>query len=145
MAKDGPGIGGIGLRLLAALLLVFATYNPDGPSFYHWVLAPLLGTGPATTGPASVKFLSGIGLACGWLVFLTATRRSIGALGSVLVLALSGGVVWLLLDTGAVSAKSARGITFAVEICTALLLAVGMSWSHVSRKLTGQMDTDQVN
>lgn len=144
MAKDGPGIGGIGLRLVAALLLVFATYNPDGPSFYHWVIAPLLG-GAATAGPASVKFLSGIGLACAWVVFLTATRRSIGVMGSTLVLALAGGIVWLLLDTGVVSAKSARGITYAVEICTALLLAVGMSWSHVSRKLTGQMDTDQVN
>ena len=144
MTKDGPGVGGIGLRLLAALVLVFATYNPDGNSFYHWVIAPLLG-GAATSGPTSVKFLAGIGLAGAWMVFLTATRRSIGVMGSVLVLALSGGVVWLLLDTGVVSAKSARGITYAVELCTALLLAVGMSWSHVSRKLTGQMDTDQVN
>lgn len=144
MAKDGPGFSGIGLRLLAALLLVFATYNPDGRSFYHWVIAPLLG-GPATSGHASVKFLAGIGLACAWVVFLTATRRSIGVMGAVLVLALSGGLVWLLLDAGVVSAKSVRGMTYAVETCTALLLAVGMSWSHVSRKLSGQMDTDQVN
>ena len=30
-------------------------------------------------------------------------------------------------------------------IAVALVLAVGMSWSHVSRRLTGQLDTDEVN
>ena len=57
----GPSIGGIALRALSALILVFATYNPEGKSFYHWAIAPLLGGAPGT-GPASVKFLAGIAL-----------------------------------------------------------------------------------
>ena len=81
----------------------------------------------------------------GWVVFLTATRRSIGIGGATLVLAISGGLVRLLLDFGIVSASSARGITYVVLICTALLLAVGMSWSHLSRKLSGQVDMDQTD
>lgn len=141
---NGPGLQGIALRTLAALVLVFATYNPEGYSFYHWVLAPLLGHA-ATSGPTSVKFLAGIGLLTGWVVFLAATRRSIGIKGAVLVLAISGGLVWLLVDVGVVSATSARGISYVVLICTALLLAVGMSWSHISRGLTGQVDTDLTN
>lgn len=139
---SGPGIGGIALRALAALVLVFVTYNPEGYSFYHWAIAPLIG-GTPSTGPASVKFLSGIALIAGWVVFLTATRRSIGLAGSALVIAISGGLVWMLLDFGVVSAKSARGITYVVLICMALLLAVGMSWSHLSRSLSGQVDMDQ--
>ena len=141
---SGPSIGGIALRALAALILVFATYNPEGKSFYHWAVAPLI-DGTPSAGPASVKFLMGIALAACWVVFLTATRRSIGIAGSALVLAVCGGLVWMLLDFGLVSASSARGITYVVLISTALLLAVGMSWSHMSRKLSGQVDMDQTD
>jgi hypothetical protein len=31
-----------------------------------------------------------------------------------------------------------------VLLCTAILLTVGMSWSHLSRRMTGQTDTDLV-
>jgi hypothetical protein len=138
---SSPGFGGIALRTLAALVLVFATYNPERVSYWHWAIAPLRG-GEATSGPASLKFLTGLALLGGWAVFLNATRRSIGMGGALLVLALSGGLVWLLIDFGIVSASSARGITHVVLICTALLLAVGMNWSHLSRKLSGQVDMD---
>jgi hypothetical protein len=141
---NGAGFGGIAGRLIAALILVFATYNPEGKSFYHWALAPLI-HGSAGTGPASVKFLAGLALAAAWVVFLTATRRSIGIGGALLVLAIAGGLVWMLMDFGVVSANSARSITYVVEICTALMLAVGMSWSLMSRKLTGQVDVDRTD
>ena len=139
--ESGTSIGGIAGRTLAALLLVVATYNPEGKSYYHWAISPLL-DGSHTAGPPSVKFLAGLALVAGWAVFLNATRRSIGILGAALVLAISGGLVWMLMDFGIVSARSARGITYIVMICTALMLAVGMSWSTVSRKMTGQVDTD---
>lgn len=144
MATNVPSFGGMAARAVAALVLVFLTYNPDGVSYYHWVIAPLLGHAPSS-GSAPLKFLAGLALVTGWVVFLTATRRSIGLGGSVLVLAIAGGLVWLLVDSGLVSAHSSRGITYVVEICTVVLLAVGMSWSHFSRSLTGQMDTDEVN
>ncbi len=138
---NGPGVGGIAARTAAALALVFATYNPERVSYFHWAIAPLRG-GESTSGPASLKFLLGLALLGGWAIFLNATRRSIGMGGALLVLAISGGLVWLLIDVGVVSATSARGISYVVLICTALLLAVGMSWSHLSRKLTGQVDMD---
>lgn len=138
---SGPGFSGIALRALAALVLVFVTYNPDGYSYFHWTIAPLI-DGTTTAGHASVKFLAGIALVAGWIVFLNATRRSIGLGGAALVLAISGGLVWILLDFGIVSARSARGISYVVLICTALLLAVGMNWSHVSRTMSGQVDMD---
>ena len=142
MATRGPGFSGIALRALVALVLVFTTYNPEGVSYYHWAVAPLLGAAP-TAGLASVKALAGIALVTGWVVFLAATRRSIGAGGAVLVLAISAALVWLLLDFGLVRAGTARGVTYVILICTALLLAVGMSWSHMSRRMSGQVDTDE--
>ncbi|MDQ8162908.1 MAG: DUF6524 family protein [Gemmatimonadota bacterium] len=141
---NGPGLGGIAARLLAALVLVFATYNPEGFSFYHWAIAPLWGQN-AGTGPASVKFLAGILLLAGWGVFLNATRRSIGMGGAALVIAISGALVWILLDFGIVSAGSARGISYVVLFCLSVLLAVGMSWSHVSKAMSGQVDMDQTD
>ncbi len=140
----GPGLGGIVLRAVAALVLVFATYNPDGFSYYHWAIEPMI-DGSTSSGAASLKFLAGIALLAGWVVFLTATRRSIGFAGSILVLAIASGLVWLLLDFGMMSARTTRGMTYVVLVCTGLLLAVGMSWSHVSRKISGQVDMDQTD
>lgn len=141
---NGPGPRGIAARLLAALVLVFGTYNPEGYSFYHWAIAPLWGQN-TSTGPASVKVLLGVLLLAGWGVFLTATRRSIGIGGAALVIAISGALVWMLLDFGIVSAGSARGISYVVLLCLAVLLAVGMSWSHVSKAMSGQVDMDQTD
>jgi hypothetical protein len=141
---NGPGPRGIAARLFAALVLVFGTYNPEGYSFYHWAIAPLWGQN-TSTGPASVKVLLGVLLLAGWGVFLTATRRSIGIGGAALVIAISGALVWMLLDFGIVSAGSARGISYVVLLCLAVLLAVGMSWSHVSKAMSGQVDMDQTD
>ncbi len=141
---NGPGPRGIAARLLAALVLVFGTYNPEGYSFYHWAIAPLWGQN-TNTGPASVKVLLGVLLLAGWGVFLSATRRSIGIGGAALVIAISGALVWMLLDFGIVSAGSARGISYVVLLCLAVLLAVGMSWSHVSKAMSGQVDMDQTD
>lgn len=141
---SGPSAGGIAGRVLAALILVFATYNPEGRSYYHWAIAPLI-DGTTSSGPLSVKFLAGLALAAGWVVFLSATRRSLGVGGALLVLAIAGGIVWMLMDFGVVSANSARGITYVVEICTALMLGVGMTWSLMSKKITGQVDMDRTD
>jgi hypothetical protein len=129
------------VRILAALVLVFATYNAEGLSYYHWAIAPLAGDGGSFN---ALKFLAGIVLIVTWVVFLQATRRSIGILGAILVTAVCGGVIWLLIDYNVVSATSTRGITRVVLFALSVVLGVGMSWSHVSRKISGQGDTDIV-
>ncbi|MBK8248242.1 MAG: hypothetical protein IPK85_12675 [Gemmatimonadetes bacterium] len=132
--------GSLALRIVAALVLVFATYNAEGWSYYHWALAPLAGG----AGFNALKFLAGILLVAAWVVFLQATRRSIGIMGAILVTAVCGGVIWLLIDYNVVSATSTRGITRVILIAIALVLGVGLSWSHLSRRITGQGDTDVV-
>ncbi|MGQ0648645.1 MAG: DUF6524 family protein [Gemmatimonadaceae bacterium] len=133
--------GNLLVRLVAALILVFATYNAEGFSYYHWAIAPLRENAGSFN---AVKFLAGIVLLVGWVVFLQATRRSIGVLGAALVTAVCGGVIWLLIDYNVVRASSARGMTRVVLFAVSVVLAVGMSWSHMSRRMTGQSDTDVV-
>ena len=144
MAKAGIGPAGLLLRVLGAILLVYATFNPTGHSFYHWALAPLVGMGSASGGSAALKFLVGVLLLIGWVVVLQATRRSIGLTGAVLALALCGGLIWLLVEQHVVSPTGSAAIAHIVLLAVGLVLGVGMSWSLLSRRLTGQVDTDQV-
>ena len=141
MANDRFSWGSLGIRVIAALALVFATYNAEGYSYYHWALAPLR---EAAGSFSALKFLAGIVLVAGWVVFLQATRRSIGIPGAILVAAVCGGVLWLLIDYNIVKASSTKGITRVVLFAISVVLAVGMSWSHMSRRITGQGDTDIV-
>ncbi len=143
MRLGGPGPGGVIVRILTSLLLVYATYNPEGVSFFHWAILPLIqGQGIGSIGP--IKVVAGILLLIGWLVFLQATRRSIGVLGSLLVLALGAALIWLLIDWHVLSPRSARALVHLGLIVISLVLAAGLSWSSYNRRITGQVDTDQV-
>ena len=142
MASNDISFGGVALRVLLAALLVFATFNPEGYSFYHWAIAPVI-RGAGSFDP--LKFLAGVILLAGWVIFLQATRRSIGPMGALLVAAITGGVIWLLIERRVVTATSGRGIAHVVLIALSLVLGVGMSWSHFSRRISGQSDTDVVS
>jgi hypothetical protein len=144
VARQGIGAAGVLLRVLGALALVYATFNPTGHSYFHWVLAPLIGMGAPSGGSSALKFLAGIVLVIGWVVVLQATRRSIGAAGAVLALALCGGLIWLLVEQRVVSPSGSAAIVHIALVAIGLVLGVGMSWSLLSRRLTGQVDTDQV-
>ncbi|NOT09813.1 MAG: hypothetical protein HOP28_16595 [Gemmatimonadales bacterium] len=143
-ALDSIGPKGIGARFLFAVILVFATFNPWGASFYHWTVEPLFaaGGGIGTVGP--VKVLVALLLLIGWIVCLQTTKRSIGWKGALLVAAVFGTLVWLLIDRHLLSAGSSRTIALIVLIIVSAILAIGMSWSHLARKISGQIDTDQV-
>lgn len=126
------------VRLLFAVILVLATYNPEGFSYYHWILREGLVLGPEQT-------VVGIILLIGWVIYLRATLRSLGALGLILSLALCGSLVWLFSAWGWISPQSPRAITYVSLIIIAFILAVGMSWSQVRRRLSGQVDVDEVD
>lgn len=144
MARSGIGPAGLFKRVLGALLLVYATFNPTGRSYFHWVLAPLIGLGEPSGGSSALKFLVGVVLVSGWVVVLQATRRSIGLAGAFLALALCAALVWLLVEQHVVSPTGSAAIVPIALVAIGLVLGVGMSWSLLSRRLTGQIDTDQV-
>jgi hypothetical protein len=144
MARTGIGAAGLLIRVVGALVLVYATFNPTGRSYFHWVLAPLVGMGEPSGGSMALKFLVGVVLVIGWVVVLQATRRSIGLTGALLALALCGGLIWLLVEQHVVSPTGSAAIAHIALVAIGLVLGVGMSWSFLSRRLTGQIDTDEV-
>ena len=143
-SDDAISGGGIAGRFVLAIVVVFATFNPWGKSFFHWAVAPIFATGGGigTLGP--VKVLAAILLVIGWVICLQTTRRSLGVKGALLVAALFGTLVWLLIDRRVLTAGSSKSIALIVLVSIGGILGIGMSWSHLSRKLTGQVDTDQV-
>ncbi|MGE0441342.1 MAG: DUF6524 family protein [Gemmatimonadales bacterium] len=146
MATDGLSGKGFLSRLVASLILVYGTFNPEGYSFFHWAVNPLVrGDGAAARTNLPVKLLVGLLLVGIWAFFLQATRRSIGWKGGVLVLAILGALVWALIDWHVLNPDSSRAIGHVVLVALAAVLALGMSWSHLSRRMSGQVDTDDVN
>jgi len=132
------------LRFLFALALVYASYNPEGYSYFHWIQASLGHTETGLLGSDALKFVSGILLLIGWVVYINATRNSLGVFGVILILSLSGGVIWLFAEMDLFDTHSIRTIVHLTEIVAALILALGMSWSHIRRSLTGQVDVDEL-
>lgn len=125
---------GFAIRFLLGLVLVFATYNPESWSYVHWVQFP----------PSAIQAFAGVVLLIGWAVFIRAALRSLGLIGLVLALGFFGTLLWLVIDVGLIPADSVRAITYIVEFILAAVLSTGLTWSHVRRRLSGQMDTDDV-
>lgn len=127
------GIGDFFGRLVFALILVMASYNPSGYSWLSWATAE--GT---TFNPYLA--LTAVVLIIGWVIYLRATFVSLGVVGISLGAALFGCVVWLLLDLGWITMESTDTMAWVGLILMSFLLALGMSWSHIRRRLSGQYD-----
>jgi hypothetical protein len=128
--------GGFMLRFVAACALVLVTFNPSGHSFVHWV-------GAAFPHLVPLQAVAGIALLIGWVIYLGATLRSLGAIGVLLVLAFLAALIWLLVSWGWIDIHNGSALTWVALLLVALVLAAGISWSSLRRRLTGQADVDE--
>jgi O-antigen/teichoic acid export membrane protein len=125
---------GILLRFLFALLLVLLSYNPSGYSYFHWV----------SEIPAISPYivLSGLLLLIGWGLYLKSTFNAMGIVGVLASAAVLGCLLWMLIYWGWLSANDASAMAWVIEVLVAALLALGMCWSHFTRRLSGQVDIE---
>jgi hypothetical protein len=129
---------GVGARYVAALMMVALTWNPSGFSYYHWA-------GTAWAEGASLVVFVGLLLLVGWVVFVNTALRSLGMLGLVLSAAVCGSLVWLLVDFGWLDLANATAMSWVALAMVALILGIGMSWSLLQRKFSGQIDVDDID
>jgi len=137
MANENKSMtaAGFGLRVLFALILVLITYNPSGLSYYHWMMQSF--------EVFNVLVIpAGIVLLIGWTMYIRATLRSLGPWGLILTFALFGSLLWVVIDWGLVAVDNISALSWIIEVIMALVLGVGMSWSHVRRKISGQVDVE---
>lgn len=133
---------GFALRFLFGLVLVFATYNPEQYSYLHWIKNAFVNN--SFPYISAIQAFTGVVLLIGWAVFIRASMRSLGLIGLLLALAFFGTLLWLIIDVGLIPSHSVRAITYIIEFVLAAILSTGLTWSHVRRRLSGQMDTDDV-
>ncbi len=141
MAAYSFSFGNFLLRFVFALVVVFATYNPEGYSYFDWAIKPLL---EDISDFSVLKALIGILLLVGWIVLVRATFLALGFFGTLLAVVFFALLVWLIIDQLDLSTDSLRVISYVVGFVIAAVLSIGVSWSHLRRKLTGQVDTDDV-
>lgn len=125
-------------RWFFALALLVLTFNPTQYNYINWVR-------DYGAMNLSVAVLLGLLLAIGYIIYLRATLRSIGAGGMVLVLALVGALVWVLYDLGVLRLDNSSLNVWLGLVALSLVLGIGLSWSHVRRALSGQSDVDDVD
>lgn len=130
-------MGGFLVRWLCAFVLLAATYNPTDYNYSRWVVTEGQDT-------LSVAVLCGLVLIVGYIIYLRATLRSIGVIGMILVVAVAASVLWVAYDLGWLNLENPSANTWIALFVMSLVLGIGLSWSHVRRRLSGQADMDDV-
>jgi hypothetical protein len=138
MANEPLPLAFVFARFLCALALVLATYNPTGYSFYHWIIA--LGEGLLSLKVVVAMTLAMIYYMLFRVVF-AAFRRS-----GMIVGGLAGVLFATELARVAATGHSQHTWHFYfllgqyVTLCAvAIVLSIGVSWSHLMERLTGQL------
>ena len=135
---------GVLIRFIVALLLVFCTYNPHGWSYVDWVQSFLTPSGEGKTS-LPLLLLAGIVLLIGWTIYIRATMRSLGMFGLILAVAFFGVLLWLAIDFIPSLAENKTVFIDLVLVVFSGILATGITWSHMRRRITGQTDVDDVD
>jgi hypothetical protein len=125
---------GILVRMLAVLLLVTATYNPSGYSYWHWAFH-------ADTNYWALKIFIGLLIIFGFVFCTYATWRSLRIMLGVPLILLMGASLWLLSDWGIVDLSDRLQRTLALESALVMLLGTGVSFSLIRYRLSGQLDS----
>ena len=128
---------GIILRWLGAFILLSATYNPTQINFTRWAEAHWSTQMPLT-------LLLGLLLGVGYMIYIGATLRSIGAFGILLVGAIVAALVWVLIDYQILTLQNPSLNLWLGIFALSVVLGIGLSWSIIRQRLSGQATVDEV-
>ena len=135
---NGISTAGFFGRVAFALLLVLATFNPAGYSYFHWVRGEFPSVTPA-------QAVGGIVLLILWIFLSRSMMQAIGILGLLLMTAFTAALVWLFVSWGWLDVSNATTMSWVVLVALGLILGVGMSWAIIRQKLTGQASVDEID
>lgn len=123
------------IRWAAAFLLLAATYNPTPWNYVRWA-------DRAWADQTALVVLAGLVLIAAYVVYLGATLRSIGLFGMLLVGAIAAALIWVLADLGWLSLDNPDLNLWLGLLAVSGVLGVGLGWSILQRRITGQIDID---
>lgn len=123
-------------RWLFTIFVVFATYNPSGSSFVHWALSP-----DANKVVVSVVAVALLGI---YTFIVRSTWRSMKAIGIGITATFFVLFNLMLIDLQLVQLASGPVVQLMALVTIASTLAVGLSFSAIRSRLSGQIDSDDV-
>ncbi len=123
-------------RWALALIVVLGTFNPTEYSYFNWAMN--------SEGSLPLKVLVGIVLLIVMVIYLRATWFSIGPLGLILAGAFFAALIWVLVDFGLLALGQGSVLTWITLVILSLILAIGISFSLFRRRISGQVDVDDV-
>ncbi len=129
---------GIFWRWFGAFVLLAATFNPTRWNFVRCAM-------DNAAAQLSLTVFLGLVLAIGWIICIKATLNSIGAFGILLVAAVFGSLVWVLSDWSMFDLASTDTNLWRGIVALSLILGAGLSWSILQKRLTGQVDLDEID
>ena len=124
------------LRWLTSMMLVLGTYNPYAMSYYHWL--------SDSSDQVPMKITIGVVLLILHVVAVLSSVRSLGLIGIGLLTALFASAAWILIDNNLLNVEDPRVFTLTLLVILATLYGVGLSWSHLRNRLSGQVDSTDV-
>lgn len=126
------------VRWVLSMFVVFATYNATGHSYYHWLTGTAADDWP-------LKIFVGLTLFTLYGVYAIAIWRSMGPIGVSASAAALTALIWTLVDYGLLDLNDPSAVSTVVSSLVATVLALGVSWSHIRTRLSGQVDSKDVN
>ena len=119
-------------RILLSTLLVFGTYNPSGNSYHHWLMRTETLTIP--------QVFVGIALLIGWVTMARMAFLSIGYFGiaAISLMVLMG--ITFGVGLGFFGFEDVRITKYLVLFWIALVFGIGISWSFVQKRISGERD-----
>ncbi len=123
------------IRWLAAFVLLAATYNPTEWSYVRWATKSWQDQTPQA-------LFIGLVLLIAFVLFLTAVLRGIGGVGVALLVAVLAALLWVLYDFGWLSLDNPSVNTWVALLMISIVLAVGMYWGILWRRISGQLEVD---
>jgi hypothetical protein len=123
--------GGIMVRTLLCFFLVFATWNPTGYSYVTWARYSASATAPEIA-------VAGTLLLALHILFMRIAWLSLGADGISAALAILLAGLLTLSEFGVVDLWQIQSWPYVLLIGLSLVLAIGMVWSLLKRRVVGQ-------
>ncbi len=120
-------------RMLFAGFLIFATYNPTGRSFTHWVLSD----GPRIEW----KLIAAALLLVAHGVVFPVAIRALGLGGVALATSLTTTAIWVALEAGWLSIPAPDGKVWVGLSVLSVVTGVGLCWMTIGRFMDGQLRT----
>lgn len=123
------------IRWVFAFILLALTFNPTEVNYTRWAAQNWQDQMP-------LAVLGGLVLLVAYVLFFTAVLRGIGTLGVILILAVVAALVWVLVDFGWIDLDNPTSNTWIALVALSIVLAVGMYWGILWRRLSGQLEVD---